>query len=172
MITLKEYLEGEPEFENMVNECQTLIRLCEGVDIKVGTLQDRVAGFATHEKIILSNDLVDRAVMLFFYAALHELAHYKRMQKTGIDFHIQKLSSPDFDEFFRHVVFEEIIADRYAAKIYYQMFGKKCPYGQNLHLDSVQTIYKPMIKDGLFGKINFNLDNYNKISDSLIVNGV
>lgn len=172
MEKLEDFLKHYNHLSSIGLDEQKLIDLFKGIDIKVVNLKQGVGGLCTYDRIFISRN-VSRYPSLFLYVALHELVHYKRIQKIGIDVHLSLLSSENFDTLFQHVVTEEIIADRYASYMFYKLCGIMCnEYSQNLHRLDVQELYKPSIKDRLFGKINNNLDNYNKIVDSIVLDGM
>jgi hypothetical protein len=166
MITLKEFFDTHGD--NGLN-IDFLLDLYEGVDVLIAPMVLGVGGFTTHEKIYINTNCFRNGVEFFYYVALHELAHYKRINKIGSDFHINKLSSSDFKEFVNHIIQEEIIADRYACLMFYIVNGEEAPYSQGLENSIIQEQYKPKIKDAMFGKIDFDLDNYKKMGESLLV---
>lgn len=96
-----------------------------------------------------------------FFVILHEIAHYKRMLKTGKEHLLNMLSLEDFDEFCADIINEEIIADRYGALMYHYFNKETYPksYTQQLHLPSKQTAYASTARE-LFGVIKHSEENY------------
>jgi hypothetical protein len=172
MEKLKDFLEHHDNLSKIGVDKQKLIDLFQGIDVNVASLQEGVGGLCAYDRIFISRSVVSHP-SLFLYVALHELAHYKRIQKMGFDLHLSLLSSENFDTLFEHVVTEEIIADRYASYMFFKLSGITCDeYSQNLHRLDVQNFYKPKIKDTIFGKIKNNLDDYNKAVNCLILDVV
>jgi hypothetical protein len=104
------------------------------------------------------------------YIILHEIGHYKRIIKMGVDTMISNLSSEVFDDLHAHIIDEEITADRYSAFVYYQLYGEQLPQQmtQALHIASNRSRYEQSsIK--LFGVIDNKLENYEKLIRSFVV---
>ena len=132
----------------------------------------KVYGIATYYGVYLDVDkLTDHFnERMIWYIILHEIAHFKRIEKIGKDKIIEFLSNEDFDEFCDHIIGEEIIADRYACFVYYLFNKEKFPR------EATQQLEKPLRKleyrnviSGLFGMIKNNEENYKKIFESYIV---
>jgi len=94
------------------------------------------------------DNLSENDEQLQCFIILHELAHYKSMSKDGKDKCISKLSEPDFDKFFNHVIDEEIKADRYASLCYKKLTGKTFPIWktQQLNLPENQRRYEYVVR--------------------------
>ena len=164
MMTIKEYFD---EREGHGLNVDFLIELYKDVDVVVAPMVLGVGGFATHEKVYINANCP--RVDLFYYIALHELAHHKRMVKQGFDLHLNKLSSPEFKEFASHVIQEEIFADRYACLMFYLGNKQEAIFSQGLEDEFKQDQYKELIKREMFGKIEFDLKKYNEMAESLLL---
>lgn len=145
-----------------------LLKLYNNIDVKLANMVLGVNGFTTHEKIYINTNTNKDFV---YYVALHELAHYKRIKKLGIDIHMKHLSSNDFDEFAKYVINEEIIADRYANLMFYIANGYHCNYSQELECEYRQEQYKSFIKVNMFNLFSefSELEDYKKLGESLLV---
>jgi hypothetical protein len=172
MIKLETFLKDNNNLSSIGVDKEKLIDLFQGIDVNIANLRQGVGGLCAYDRIFISRSIIHYP-SLFLYVALHELAHYKRIQKMGFDLHLSLLSSENFDTLFEHVVTEEIIADRYASYMFFKLSGITCrEYSQNLDRLDIQEFYKPSIKDRIFGKVNNNLDNYNKMVDSIVLDVV
>lgn len=142
------------------------------IDAQVLYMVDGTGGFASPNKILLNRDLLFRCgVRHFCFVALHELAHYRRFEKCGFEYHIEKLSSDDFDEFFNHIIKEELFADRYATFLYQKMFGESGKhYQQGLDQPLIRIRYMSELKRSMFGHFGETVEDYNKLGESMIVN--
>lgn len=168
MDTLQEVIEYA-KTKDSEHDFDCLLEMYEGVNVVIRRMRGP-AGAATFDTIYIDPRAVDvYGPMMFYFILLHELCHFKRMQKLGVEYHMEKLSLDDFDAFFEHVLQEEQIADRYAAFCYNQL--NKMEYigmTQELHLEDKQEEYKP-IAGLIFGKIQNNFDNYNKLVESMMI---
>jgi hypothetical protein len=97
-----------------------------------------------------------------YFVILHETSHMKRMKKIGKEEILKNLSLTEFNEFFEHVVNEELISDKYALINYYKLNKFSFPifYTQQLNLTENKEIYK-MTARGFFGKIQNDETKYN-----------
>lgn len=95
-----------------------------------------------------------------YFTILHETAHYKHMQRVGKDTIVKLLAEPDFDKFADDVIREEIIADRYASRLYLRMNGEPISAyrTQRLELPSVQEVYKAKVLPQLYNKVRSEED--------------
>src|ERR1039458_4209361 len=97
-------------------DLKPLIDLMEVSKIKfVNCVLDGPFAMATHLGIYMD---VDNIVSSFnsnmiWFVVLHEMAHFRRIQKMGKDKVLEMFSLEDFDMFSDHIINEEIIADRY-----------------------------------------------------------
>ena len=108
---------------------------------------------------------------MVYFGILHEIAHYKRIQRMGKAKVIELLSVEDFEKFAGHVIGEEIIADRYASRLFYRLNQIKYPkyMTQQLENKEVQSMYKAKILPKLFGKIQNSEEKYDKLLSEFIV---
>ncbi len=107
--------------------------------------------------------------MLLYFIILHETAHMKRIIKLGKDKVIENLSLPDFNDFFEHIINEELIADNYGCLNYYLLNKKKYPshYTQNLDNSDNKERYKQTAR-GFYGQIQNDETKYNKLVNRFI----
>ncbi len=117
------------------------------------------------------NKIKTKAVggMLIYFVILHETAHMKRIKKLGKKEILRNLSLKDFDEFFNHILGEELIADRYGCFMYYNLTKQIYPKSmtQNLHIKEVVDTYKSTARY-LYGQIENNEDDYKKLVNKFI----
>jgi hypothetical protein len=151
----------------------SLLKFMEESGIKFKNRKLRkVYGIATYQGVYLDMDkLVDHFNdRMIWYIILHEIGHFKRIEKIGKNKVIELLSHEDFDEFCNHIIGEEIIADRYACFVYF-IFNK-----ENFPREATQQLETPLRKleyrgviSGLFGIIKNDEENYKKLFDSYVV---
>ena len=118
------------------------------------------------------NKIKSKAVgeMLMYFVILHETAHMKRIKKLGKKEILRNLSNKNFDDFFNHVLGEELIADRYGCYMYYNLTKQIYPKSmtQNLHIKEVADNYKSTARY-LFGQIENNEEDYKKLVTKFIM---
>ena len=129
-------------------------------------------GIATYDCIYLDSDTLNFIFpdLMIYFIILHEMGHYKRLHKYGKEHFIKELSNDDFDKLFEHVIGEEILADRYASRIFYIFNKKVFPkfYTQCLDDPNKKANYQYRIK-WFFGKIQNKEENYDNLFKELIV---
>ena len=129
-------------------------------------------GIATYDAIYLNINLIDNRLddKTMFFVILHEIAHYKRMQLIGKNGVIESFSNKDFDMFSEHIIFEEILADRYGSLVYYKLNKKLYPKNSTHCLDNPinQEKYKIGLKKTLFGVINNKEEEYDNLIKHMI----
>ena len=129
-------------------------------------------GMATHLHVYLDLNKIIESFnpSMIWYIVLHEIGHYRRIQKMGKDKMLEMFSLDDFEAFYWHVITEEIFADRYASFIYYKNNKKEFPRNatQQLHLKGNQIKYKGSIEP-LFGVVKNNEKNYIELVESYII---
>ena len=157
-------LEGKLKFND-------LIKFIDDTGI---TFKDRnligPLGIATLDCIYLDINKLNRYYDNFIYfVILHEIAHFKRITKIGRDEILKNLSSEDFDELLKHIFFEEILADRYACRMFYHFNRDIYPWSdtQQLNLPSKQLQYHPMARN-YFGKIQNDEKKYYELIEQFI----
>lgn len=106
---------------------------------------------------------------LMYFVILHETAHVKRMKKLGKKEILKNLSLNDFDEFFKHILGEELIADRYGCFMYYNLTKEVYPKSmtQNLHIKEVVDRYKSTAR-ALYGQIDNDEKKYKELVNKFI----
>jgi hypothetical protein len=101
---------------------------------------------------------------LVYFIILHETCHMKRITKLGSEWMLRNLSFEDFDVFTKHIFIEEILADRYACRMFYEFNKVVYPWYQTQQLDQKrkQEEYAPMARL-YFGKIQNDINKYNEL---------
>ena len=157
-------LDGKLKFNN-------LLKFIEDTGI---TFKDRSMtgplGIATLDCIYLDiNKLKQYEDKFVFFVILHETAHFKRITKMGRAVMLKNLSLDDFDELLTHIFFEEILADRYACRMFYHFNRDIYPwwYTQQLNLPSKQLQYHPLARN-YFGKIQNDEKKYYELIEQFI----
>lgn len=128
-------------------------------------------GMATVDKIYLDYDKLDATDdQMVFFIILHEYCHGLRMKKAGKEATIASLSLDDFDKMFEHIVYEEILADRYGSLMYHKFNKESFPVyrTQRLTESGPKERYKQTIKP-LHGMVDNDEEKYNKLMESFIV---
>jgi hypothetical protein len=153
-----------------------LICFMENVDVEyyMADLRGPLA-MATFEGVFLDiKKIKEKAWMgdtkLLYFVILHETAHIKRMTKLGKKEILRNLSLDVFDEFFEHVINEELIADRYGSYIYQKLNKEVFPkyMTQELHLDTNKERYKQNAR-GFFGRIQNDEKKYKELFEQFII---
>ena len=106
------------------NDFEVLIKFISSLDIKFTDCNLKGPyGMSTIYGIYLDMDKIISRFhpMMIKYIILHEIGHYKRITKLGKEQVIKNLSLENYDEFCDSVIFEEIIADRYACLVYLRL---------------------------------------------------
>lgn len=140
------------------------------VNLKFCKFKLNVVGLATFDGIFINSKLIDRVDVLY-YAIIHEIAHKLRIIDLGFDAYSNNILKLDFESYFKHIVEEEIIADRYACIIgsilnkEHKSFNK---YNQGLESSMRQEIYKPRLKE-LYDSIPNTYEEYVKFLYESIV---
>jgi len=108
--------------------------------------------------------------MLMYFVILHETAHMKRIKKLGKKEILKQLSLNNFDDFFNHVLNEELIADRYGCYMYYNLTKNVYPKSmtQNLHIKEVADRYKSTAR-ALYGQIDNDEKKYKELVNKFIM---
>lgn len=106
-----------------------------------------------------------------FFAICHEISHYKRMNRFGLKQTISNLSIEDFNLFKEHVLYEEILSDRYACKLFYVMNKKIYSFEetQRLTLKIQQDKYESVLKR-IHGIIQNDEEKYWELINRHILN--
>ena len=95
-------------------------------------------GLAVPGKVYVSDTL--GANMHYMFAVLHEIAHCKRYEKVGPEVISERILNGSFDEAFAHILYEEQVADRYAAMMFRKINGVGCPRHLTQQLDDENKI--------------------------------
>jgi len=148
-----------------------LVELLENSDYDfIGTQLNGPSGMATHGKSYYDIDkLSNQPPQYRFFVILHEFGHMLRINKMGKEEMIRKLSNDSFDEFFEHIISEELFADRFASIMYYRLNGVGFPkyMTQQLDVKSNREDYIPKAKP-LFGVIK-DEESYDKVMKCFIL---
>jgi len=148
---------------NLINE--------DKIDIKVRNLI-KSGGIATFYEIYLDMSklrFLDHDIR--FFIICHEIAHYRKIKKDGVDFHMNKLSVNDLIELYEHILNEEIFADRYGNILYKHLNGRSFPYEKTQKLNDYENRLKYIqTASYLLNRINNNEENYKNLINNYIVN--
>jgi hypothetical protein len=129
-------------------------------------------GMATYDSIYLNTNLILTRLNhnTLFFIILHEIAHYKRMQLMGKKQIIENFANKDFEMFSEHIIFEEMLADRYARLIYYKLNKEVYPKYATQCLDDpmIRERYKIELNKNLFGIIENKEEDYDNLMKSMI----
>ena len=108
--------------------------------------------------------------MLIYFVFLHEMCHFKRISKYGVKHFVTMLSDEDFNSFAEHLLYEEVLADRYASLMFKILNGTQYPkyLTQNLDDKNNRADYKSKSRE-LFGHVKNDENNYNKVIESFLV---
>lgn len=107
---------------------------------------------------------------LIYFIFIHEIAHMKRINKFGKEWFLAQLSIEDEELFLSEICKEEVIADRYACRIFYKLNKIIFPWTstQQLNLPEKQKAYAPLVIHGYYKKVNNNEEMYNNLIQSFI----
>ena len=125
---------------------------------------------ATIDCVYIDVDKVDYfGHKMAYFIILHETCHMKRINKFGFDWMLHNLSLEDFEEFTKYIFIEEILADRYACRMFYEFNKVVYPWSQTQQLDQKheQENYAPMAKL-YFGVIQNDINKYNELISEFI----
>jgi hypothetical protein len=128
-------------------------------------------GMATYYKIHLDLDDLDfQPPLLRYFIILHEIGHYKRLQKKGLEFHLHKLSSSNVNILYKHILNEEIIADNYGMFAFRRLTGTEYPYEMTQRLKEYENKVKFMdTAHSFIGRLQNNEDSYKSMINQYIV---
>ena len=130
------------------------------------------AGIATYDCIYVDSSNFNFRIpdFMVYFIILHEMAHHKRLHKYGKHHFIKELSNENYDDLFEHVVGEEILADRYASRVFYKLNNEVFPkyYTQCLDDPNKKAAYRYRI-EFFFGKIQNNEEKYDNLFKQFIV---
>jgi hypothetical protein len=128
-------------------------------------------GMATYYKIHLDLDSLDfQPPSLRYFIILHEIGHYKRLQKKGLEYHLHKLSSTNVNILYNHILNEEIIADKYGMFTFKRLTGVEYPYEMTQQLKDYENKVKFIdTAYSLIGKLNGTEDSYKIMIQQYII---
>lgn len=130
------------------------------------------AGIATYECIYVDTTKFDFSFpdFMVYFIMLHEMAHHKRLRKYGKEHFIKEISNENYNELFEHVIAEEILADRYASRVFYKLNNKVFPkhYTQCLDNPNKKAAYRYRI-EFFFGKVQNNEEKYDNLFKQFII---
>ncbi len=153
-----------------------LISFMENSDIEyhMADLRGPLA-MATFEGVFIDlKRIMSRAWMddtrLIYFVILHETAHIKRMKKLGKKEILRNLSLDVFEEFFEHVVGEELIADRYGSYVYQKLNNEIFPNHMTQALDiKINKDRYQQTARGFFGRIQNDEKKYKELFEQFII---
>lgn len=128
--------------------------------IAIATLDGVIVDISKFEKIPDS---------VVFFIFIHEISHMKRINKYGKEWFLGQLSLSNYDKFLEELFKEEILADRYACRIFYRLNKFIYPWcnTQQLNLKHKQDAYEPLARS-YYGKIKNDEATYRKLIQSFI----
>ncbi len=142
----KEYMISTNEHSKLELNMIGLFDIIErnGITVEFNSFPLNVIGITTYDKIYMNSRYLSR-MDIFYYAFIHEIAHWLRIKKMGFETYVQKYLNSEIEEFCDFVIEEEIIADRYAC-IVGEYLNKDSRtfmcFDQNLGDEINQFIYK------------------------------
>ena len=112
---------------------EKIVNILESLNIpyEICNFKSHALGMCTPDMIYLSNRLWLAPTHIQLYCALHEIAHYKRLEKIDDTELNEFVETNDFDDFMSFVKKEERIADRFAHFWYYQLEKEHFPENIN-----------------------------------------
>ena len=128
-------------------------------------------GMATYYEIHLDLDNLDfQPPLLRYFIILHEIGHYKRLQKKGLEFHLHELSTSNVNILYNHILNEETIADNYGMFTFKRLTGNEYPYEMTQRLKEYENKVKFMdTAYSLIGKLENNEDSYKAMIEQHII---
>ena len=148
---------------------ETILTITNESDIKIinACLSDDIVGLTTLDCIYIDiYDILSRLsvgeinLSKVFFILLHEIAHKKRIDKSGVAYHLNMLTTSDFKSFYEFIILEELFADRWASFIFYVITRNKLDKSQTqeLYIKSNKDLYVKSLKEThqLFKGTNFN----------------
>ena len=107
------------------------------VKIRDAKLHSTIYGLASYKEVFIDIDkmidTIDYELSLFII--LHEIAHYKRISKMGLNKYLDNITNEDIIVFLDFIIQEEIFADRWASLVFYLKTGKEFPRNKTQRLD-------------------------------------
>ena len=149
-----------------------LFDLLETHNVRIRFVEFKVnaVGIATFDCIYVNLNFLHR-IDIIYYTILHEMGHYLRINRFGFEYYVEHFLNNTIEDFFKYVINEEIIADRYAGFVgHYLNKDNTCfrNYSQGLEDVNKQEEYKELIED-LFDSIPKDYDEYVKFVHENIV---
>jgi hypothetical protein len=149
-----------------------LIKLLEKSDIEfVDVNINEAYAIATFKKVYIDMDVLMREDDRFlFFIILHEYCHALRINKIGKKGMIDALSIDKFDDMADHVIYEELLADRYGRLKFHQLNKEVFPAyrTQRLFNETQRENYKSRIKP-LHGIIQHSEEKYNELINRFLI---
>ena len=137
----------------------------------VNTKLINAVGMATYYTIHLDINILElQPPMLRYFIILHEIGHYKRLQKKGLEFHLHKLSASNVETLYTHILNEETIADNYGMFVFKRLTGLEYPYEMTQRIKDYENKIKFMdTAYSLFGKLENSEDKYKSMIEQYII---
>lgn len=149
------------------------------IEVKDAGLFVSIFGLATHECIFVDIDKMlyairtklityDKALFIIY----HEIAHYIRIHKVGVEEHIKMTTNENLTEYMDYVIGEEIFADRWGSFMYYLNTGKKYPKHETQCLDNEinRRYYEARIAPEHKFFVGKTIDDYKEVLKKYIIN--
>jgi hypothetical protein len=126
-------------------------------------------GIATYYSIHLDINRIETIpYRLRYFIILHEIAHYKRLYKKGLDYHLSRLSSKNVQDVYEHILLEELIADKYGMVMYYVLTKSYYPYEETQRINENKFKFMDSVNDLISGLEN-NEDSYKTMINNHII---
>lgn len=128
-------------------------------------------GMATYYKIYLDlENITNQPPMLRYFIILHEIGHFKRLQKKGLEYHLHKLSSSNVETIYTHILNEETIADNYGMFAFKRLTGNKYPYEMTQQIKEYENKLRYIdTAHSLIGRLNGTEDSYKIMIQQYII---
>lgn len=150
-----------------------------GLEVKDANLITTIFGLASHECIFVDIDKMlhairtkqithDKALFIFY----HEIAHYIRIHKIGVDEHVRLITNEDIVGYMDYVIREEIFADRWGSFMYYLNTRKQYPKHETQCLDNEinRRYYETRIAPEHKFFVGKTIDDYKEILKKYVIN--
>jgi hypothetical protein len=141
----------------------------------INFINRRLAGplaIATLDGVIVDvKNIKNYPEKVVYFIFIHEIAHMKRINKFGKDWLLSQLSIEEEELFLSEICKEEVLADRYACRMFYKLNNLIFPWTstQQLNLPEKQKAYAPLVIHGYYKKINNDEETYRKLIQSFII---
>lgn len=130
-----------------------------------------VKAIAFFDKVVVDTwQLEEMSCEKKLYVLLHELCHALRFDKVGKQNFLKKYITENIEELCDFVIYEEILADRYACFMFYRLTGNKFDWSrtQQLNLPENRKKYEGKVFSTMFKKFK-NEEEYDDYGKKLYI---